>query len=389
MKKFHTGDRVRVISERNMEGTVTGRDKHGNVLVEMSDGFGQAFPDRELALVNSSAEAAAFSGPVAAAARTRMLNPFQSGPAKAAEAQTATAGPSIGRPDPAQPARKGIFLGLSAQVAGTNARELVLLNNSDLHLALVVGYNREGRYQTEKVALAPAKQATPLMEVPARFLQDRPTFQVWAYASAPGLTAHPAPLHTAWQLPADYMDRPLEPAPVTGRPMLFTELETSATPKASSEPGKLIGALPGGKLVQTGNQEARGERPDAGRDAVTGKAIADAMMAPKAPAAPPAPTRSNASDELDLSIGNLSPKAAQLSPEEMLQTQLRAFEEAFEQALGTGAQYLTLMHGTGSPALRNAIHRRLSAAAQNGLIGHFEDTQKDRFGYAATRVKFF
>lgn len=372
MKKFHSGDRVRVISERNMEGIVTGRDKHGNVLVEMTDGFEQAFPDRELALVHSSAEAAAFTP--AASVVTRA----QAGPTKAAEARGAS-GPSL-PPPAAAPSRKGIFLGLSAPIVGSNARELVLLNNADLTLALTVGYNREGRYQTDKILLAGPKQATTLLEVPFRHLQDKPTFQVWAYAAAPGQTTHPIALHTAWHLPADFAERPLEPAPVTGKPMLYIELEGPGLGAPPEIAPRVIGALPGGKLVQMG--EKKEPAP-----ALSGKAIAEAMMAPKAaaPATQPPPPPS---DTLDLHIEQLSSRAAQLSSDEILQTQLRAFEQAFDQALAVGQPVLTLVHGVSNPTLRLAIHRRLSAAAQNGLIAHFEDVQKERLGYGATKVTF-
>lgn len=373
MKKFHTGDRVRVISERNMEGIVTGRDKHGNVLVEMTDGFEQAFPDRELALVHSSAEAAAFTSASSPVTRA------QAGPTKAAEARGAS-GPAQAAPA-APPSRKGIFLGLSAPIVGSNARELVLLNNADLSLALTVGYNREGRYQTDKILLAGPKQATLLLEVPYRHLQDKPTFQVWAYAAAPGQTTHPIALHTAWHLPADFAERPLEPAPVTGKPMLYIELEGPGLGAPPEIAPRVIGALPGGKLVQMA------EKKEPAAPALSGKAIAEAMMAPKAPTpAPPPPPPP--SDTLDLHIEQLTSRAAQLSSDEILQTQLRAFEQAFEQALSVGQPTLTLVHGVSSPALRLAIHRRLSAAAQNGLIAHFEDVQKERLGYGATRVTF-
>jgi hypothetical protein len=93
-------------------------------------------------------------------------------------------------------------------------------------------------------------------------------------------------------------------------------------------------------------------------------------------------------DELDLHIEKLSPNAATLASEEILQVQLRAFEAAFELALTLGKQSLTLIHGTSNSALRTALHRRLSGASQNGLIAHFEDYQKDKFGYHATRITF-
>ncbi len=371
MKKFHTGDRVRVIQERDMEGTVTGRNKHGHVVVEMTDGFERPFPDKELALVHSASEQAAFAP--AASAVTRA----SAGPAKAAEARSGAA-PASPPEAPATVARKGIFLGLTAPIVGTQAREWYLLNNSDLALALVAGYNRDGRYQTDKVLVAPAKTATLLAEVPGRHLAGRPTFQVWAHAAALGQGSHPAPIHAAWHLPADFADRALEPAPLLGKPMLFTELETPGLQTAPSEP-RIIGALPGGKLVVAGPNKAP-------TPALTGKAIAEAMMAPKAPE-PPKASAPRPTDEVDLHIEQLSPRAAQLSSDEILQTQLRAFEQAFEQAQASGQTYLVLVHGVTNTALRQAIHRRLSAAAQNGLIAHFEDFQKERLGYGATRVK--
>jgi hypothetical protein len=161
--------------------------------------------------------------------------------------------------------------------------------------------------------------------------------------------------------------------------MLFVEIEGPGlgAPQPVAEP-RVIGALPGGKLVQEGKKN---------EPALTGKAIAEAMMAPKPPTAKtePIPTLP---DEIDLHIEHLSNKAAQLSSDEILQTQLRAFEAAFDQAMSMGKATLTFIHGTSNAPLRTALHRRLSAAAQNGLIATFEDYQKDRFGYNATRIAF-
>jgi dsDNA-specific endonuclease/ATPase MutS2 len=45
---------------------------------------------------------------------------------------------------------------------------------------------------------------------------------------------------------------------------------------------------------------------------------------------------------------------------------------------------ITFIHGVGNGVLRDSIHKRLSG---NKNVQYYEDVQKDKFGYGATKVK--
>jgi dsDNA-specific endonuclease/ATPase MutS2 len=45
---------------------------------------------------------------------------------------------------------------------------------------------------------------------------------------------------------------------------------------------------------------------------------------------------------------------------------------------------IIFIHGVGNGVLRNAIHKRLSG---NKNVQYFEDAQKEKFGYGATKVR--
>jgi dsDNA-specific endonuclease/ATPase MutS2 len=68
----------------------------------------------------------------------------------------------------------------------------------------------------------------------------------------------------------------------------------------------------------------------------------------------------------------------------MLELQLKTFEENLDRAIATGMDEITFIHGIGSGALRNAIHKKLSKMKN---IQYFEDTLREKFGYGATLVR--
>lgn len=86
---------------------------------------------------------------------------------------------------------------------------------------------------------------------------------------------------------------------------------------------------------------------------------------------------------VDLHIEVLDPGASALSPAEILDIQLRAFDKKMDEALLRGAASIRFIHGVGSGSLREQIHRRLAKMKQ---IRYFEDADKVRGGYGATIV---
>ncbi|OOG73116.1 Smr/MutS family protein [Algoriphagus sp. A40] len=87
---------------------------------------------------------------------------------------------------------------------------------------------------------------------------------------------------------------------------------------------------------------------------------------------------------IDLHIEQLHPDPDKLSNAEKMRIQMEAFEKNLNQAIASGMDEITFIHGLGNGILKKEIHKRLS---QLGNIKYFQDTQKDQWGYGATLVR--
>jgi dsDNA-specific endonuclease/ATPase MutS2 len=101
-------------------------------------------------------------------------------------------------------------------------------------------------------------------------------------------------------------------------------------------------------------------------------------------ASPPTTKVQAPAASIDLHIEAIHPKPDSLSNSEKLRIQLEVFEKNLNQAIASGMDQITFIHGIGNGVLRKEIHKRLS---QLGNISYFQDTQKDQWGYGATLVK--
>jgi DNA-nicking Smr family endonuclease len=90
------------------------------------------------------------------------------------------------------------------------------------------------------------------------------------------------------------------------------------------------------------------------------------------------------SQSIDLHIEKLVKDAKGMSNSEILRTQLDTFDTNLDQAIASGMDEITFIHGIGNGVLRKEIHKRLS---QLHNIKYFQDTQKDQWGYGATLVR--
>jgi hypothetical protein len=87
---------------------------------------------------------------------------------------------------------------------------------------------------------------------------------------------------------------------------------------------------------------------------------------------------------MDLHIEALLPKGTgNRTPSDLLTLQLHTFEKNLENAIASGMSDITFIHGAGSGVLRSELHRRLG---QHPNVKFFEDAQKQKFGYGATKV---
>lgn len=86
---------------------------------------------------------------------------------------------------------------------------------------------------------------------------------------------------------------------------------------------------------------------------------------------------------IDLHIESLVNDTRNLSSENILKIQIEYFEKKLENALIENVRSITFIHGIGNGTLRNKIHKFLS---QYPHIKYYEDAQKEKFGYGATKV---
>lgn len=87
---------------------------------------------------------------------------------------------------------------------------------------------------------------------------------------------------------------------------------------------------------------------------------------------------------VDLHIEALLPNGTgNRTTSDLLTLQLHIFEKSLENAIASGMSDITFIHGVGSGALRSELHRRLG---QHQNVKFFEDAQKQKFGYGATKV---
>ncbi|WPP53069.1 DUF2027 domain-containing protein [Catalinimonas niigatensis] len=95
-------------------------------------------------------------------------------------------------------------------------------------------------------------------------------------------------------------------------------------------------------------------------------------------------TFSRPPSQVDLHIEKLTKNYDTMNNSDMLELQLKTFEDALDKAIATGMDEITFIHGVGSGALRNSIHKKLSKMDN---IKYFEDSMKEKFGYGATLVR--
>ncbi len=87
--------------------------------------------------------------------------------------------------------------------------------------------------------------------------------------------------------------------------------------------------------------------------------------------------------EVDLHIEVLRDDYQSLNSDDILNIQLTEFNSCLENAVISGLEEITFIHGIGNGILRNKIHKTLS---QYPHIKYFEDARKEKFGFGATKV---
>jgi hypothetical protein len=270
----------------------------------------------------------------------------------AAEAQ-AFRQPSISPAAPAQEVRpnviradKGIFMAF----VPNNDRELsfYLVNNTDWDLPFTLTTPTENHQRGLAGGLLKAKSSLKVKDLLVKDFEEWGTFVFQCLFYTLGFAPERAPLHKRMRFRANTFFKNKRTAPLLNKDAYLHQLDAD-------------------------------EKVSAPLDAQT---LKEKMLQPSE-TVPPIPVERPAA-VIDLHIEKLSRDFLILSKEQMLDIQLKTFETQLEKAIASGMDEITFIHGVGNGTLRTELHRRLG---RHKNVHFYQDAQKEKFGYGATKVK--
>lgn len=345
---MNIGDKVRLL--RAKEQGVVSRFLPGDMVeIEIEDGF--RIPVMRSELV-----------PVSPLEAERLLKPTT----YAAQKPTAPAAPTI-------LANQGIYLAF----VPVNDREysLHLVNNTDWEFPYALGEESAApgggvQFRGLGAGVLKAKSQQKMNDHYVHAdLDTWPTFVVQGLWFRAGKSSLRSPLVKRYKARAATLLKGKVTVPVLNIPGYQTQLDADAPDATQSLPNA---ARP------SSNRAAQPKpvtlRPDE---------LKAEMLKPKSDPV------SNVSVERPSSVVDLHVEAllpggpGSRTPADLLKLQLDTFEKALENAVASGMHDITFIHGVGSGALRTELHKRLGGHPN---VRFFEDAQKQKFGYGATKV---
>lgn len=345
---MNIGDKVRLL--RAKEQGVVSRFLPGDMIeIEIEDGF--RIPVMRSELV-----------PVSPLEAERLLKTSTYAPQK----PTAPAQPDI-------LANQGIYLAF----VPVNDREytLHLVNNTDWEFPYTLG--EESAAPTGGVQfrglhgglLKPrSQQKMNDLYAHANF-ENWPTFVVQGLWFRAGKSSLRPPLVKRFKARAGTFFKNKVTVPVLNQPGFQTQLDAEA--EASAQPNP-----------PSSNRAATGTPPAPKPQTIRPEDLKAEMLKAKTDVTSVSVERP--SSVVDLHVEALLPNGTgNRTPSDLLTLQLHTFEKNLENAIASGMSDITFIHGVGSGALKTEVHRRLG---QHPNVRFFEDAQKQKFGYGATKV---
>jgi hypothetical protein len=254
---------------------------------------------------------------------------------------------------------QGIYLAFISQ----NDKELAayLINNTDWELPFTVSEERGSVLSGVLVGVLRPKSEIKLNEYYSFATIDNwPTFVVQALWFRRGNVAGRSPLIHRVKVRAQTFYNHKATVPVLNKPGHLYQLDSN-----TKEPTPAAPAVP---------------RPKA----ISAEELMREMLKPKNDAPTPTISFERPSSVVDLHIEALLPAGqGSRNTAELLDFQLKTFDKTLENAIATGMGEITFIHGAGSGKLRDELHRKLS---KHPHVRFFEDAQKQKFGYGATKV---
>lgn len=322
---MNVGDKVRLIHSKE-EGIVTRIMPNNVIEIEIEDGFRLPVLKRELAVV-SATEAQA----------------FRTAPTVSTASKTVTET----RPTGIR-AEKGIFMAF----VPLNDREIVLhlVNNTDWDLPYSLTQLTERHQRGLAGGYLKAKSSLKVQELLIKDFEDWGTFIFNCLYFTIGFAPERTPLSKRMKFRANTFFKNKRKAPLLDKEAYLFQLDA----------------------------DEKVEEP------LNAQTLKEKMFEKNEPEpAVPAKVERPAS-VIDLHIEKLTRDFLTLSNAQMIEIQLKAFETQLEKAIASGMDEITFIHGVGNGVLRTELHRRMS---KHKNVKFFEDAQKEKFGYGATKVK--
>ncbi len=351
---IQVGDRVRLMSGRE-EGTVTRVLDGGEVLEVAIDGE-FTIPLRRSDVVPIAPEETKAFGARPIPPPVLPPKPGSSPKSAAAPAKSGSAptkGGPVAKEKPAPPAVIGAYLVLTHQAEELLAVQIV--NNSDDELLFTYGEEKQDRYIGRKSGLVGPRAALVLAHVHMQDFEQWPAVVLQYLPHRAGTTELHA-LETArirFKASTFYNSRAAAPiVKQEGYVFRLAEHRLVTSPLLPAAP-----AIDAARLAERLN---------------SAPAVANLKVV-----APP--------HEVDLHLEKLADApSSEVSNSEALRLQMAAFQDALDRALATSMHEIIFIHGLGNGTLKKEIQRALS---RDTRIKFFEEAQKEKFGFGATRVR--
>lgn len=304
------------------EGIVT-RFLPGDVVeIEIEEGFKIPVQRRELALV-SPEEALR----------------FKAGPAPL-EAQRK-------QPSAEIVANKGLYLAF----VPLNDREVAqhVVNNTDWDVPFALTAGTEPHLRGLAAGVLKPRTAQKIQDLAMKDFENWGAFTFQALFSRGAFLAQRPPLEKRLRFRMNSFFKSKQKAPVLGKDAHLYQLDgDDEAPRTMVE-----------QLVEKKFEPAAAPTP-----------------APTATVPKPTPT-------VDLHAEKLTNDVLAMNAPDILELQLKTFETQLENAIAHGLPDITFIHGVGHHTLRNELHRRLG---KHPHVQFFQDAQKEKFGFGATKV---
>jgi Smr domain len=322
---MNIGDKVRFLHGTE-EGIVKRILKDGLIEVEIEEGFCIPSLKSELSLV--------------AAAETQFFKKNTVASDTKEEAK-----PIIPR------AEKGIYLSFLPDIKGNLT--VMIGNNTDWQLPFSLCYGADTK-NTGLMAGTLQPKAMQEADVTLRMsdFEEWSTLHFQCFYFQKGTFGQKNPFSRKFRLRANSFFQHKTAIPLLGKEGYLVQLDAVPTPPATLNPTALKESMLGGKAAPI---------------------LADELRKIQQP-----------SRVVDLHIEKLTDRFQHLSNADMITMQLAVFQQKFEDAIATGLDEITFIHGVGSGKLREEVHRVL---AKHPNVDWFKDAQKEKFGYGATLVR--